>query len=236
MKRPSRDQIIRANPRSPRTFLRSATSAARCSLSRLDDAGFSLALASRAGQLSAAPQCARQYCTYESLTAVSCPSATLCATTDGQYLWVSTNPVAADATWTKSSLPNQVQRLYCPTDSLCLAASGAALEVTTDPVDAAPKWTAMNLPKIVIPATFGPAAVPLISGLSCVPARACVAVDIRGGYAFVGNPADPNSWTATKIDYSEHGDGFLTGVSCTPTGSCVAIDASGNAIVGTMSR
>ncbi len=190
-------------------------------------------------QVGAAPQCDRQYCTYDALTGVSCPSTNLCATTDGQYLWVSTNPAAAEAAWTKSTLPNRVQRLYCPTESLCLAASGAALEVTTDPVDAAPRWTAMNLPKIVIPATFGPAFVPNISGLSCVSAQPCVAVDIQGGYAFVGNPADPNSWTATKIDYSPPvpalDQGFLTGVSCTPSGRCVAVDGSGNVIVGTTS-
>jgi hypothetical protein len=190
-------------------------------------------------QVGAAPQCERQYCTYDALTVVSCSSTNLCATTDGQYLWVSTDPAAAEAAWTKSALPNRVQRLYCPTDSLCLAASGAALEVTTDPVDAAPQWTAMNLPKIVIPATFGPALAPNISGLSCVSAQPCVAVDIQGGYAFVGNPADPNSWTATKIDYSppvpalDHGS--LTGVSCTPSGRCVAVDGRGNVIVGTTS-
>jgi integrase len=71
--------------------------------------------------------------------------------------------------------------VYCPTDSLCLARSGPALEVTTDPVDAAPRWTAMNLPNIVIPSTFDS----YISGLSCVSAQLCVAVDALG-YAFVG--------------------------------------------------
>ena len=124
--------------------------------------------------------------------------------------------------------------MYCPTDSLCLARSGPALEVTTDPVDAAPRWTAMNLPNIVISSTFDS----YISGLSCVSAQLCVAVDALG-YAFVGNPANPNSWTATKIDYSppafalDHGS--LTGVSCTPSGSCVAVDGKGNVIVGTPS-
>jgi hypothetical protein len=188
-------------------------------------------------QVGADPQCERQYCTYDALTAVSCPSTNLCATTDGPHLWVSTDPAAAEAEWTKSALPNPGQTLYCPTDSLCLAASGAALEVTTDPGDAAPQWTAMNLPKIVIPATFGSALVPNISGLSCVSAQPCVAVDSQGGYAFVGDPADPNSWTATRIDYSApaFGHGSLTGVSCTPSGRCVAVDGSGNVIVGTTS-
>jgi hypothetical protein len=188
-------------------------------------------------QVGADPQCERQYCTYDALTVVSCPSTNLCATTDGPQLWVSTDPAAAEAEWTKSALPNPVQTLYCPTDSLCLAASGAALEVTTDPGDAAPQWTAMNLPNIVIPATFSPALVPNISGLSCVSARPCVAVDAQGGYAFVGDPADPNSWTAMKIDYSApaFGHGSLTGVSCTPSGRCVAVDGSGNVIVGTTS-
>ena len=190
-------------------------------------------------QIGAAPQCERQYCNYDPLTAVSCPSTNLCATTDGKYLWTSTDPTAPDAAWTKSALPSQVQRLYCPTESLCLAASSAALEVTTNPVDPAPKWTAMNLPKIVIPATFGPAFVPYISGLSCVSAQLCVAVDNQGGNTFVGNPTDPNSWTATKVDYSSPAPvlypGSLTGVSCTSSGRCVAADGSGNVVVGTTS-
>ncbi len=190
-------------------------------------------------QIGAAPQCERQYCNYDPLTAVSCPSTNLCATTDGKYLWTSTDPAATDAAWTKSALPSQVQRLYCPTESLCLAASSAALEVTTNPVDPAPKWTTMNLPKIVIPATFGPAFVPYISGLSCVSAQLCVAVDNQGGNTFVGNPTDPNSWTATKVDYSSPAPvlypGSLTGVSCTSSGRCVAADGSGNVVVGTAS-
>jgi hypothetical protein len=190
-------------------------------------------------QIGAAPECERQYCNSDPLTAVSCPSTNLCATTDGNYLWTTTDPTAADATWAKSALNSQVQRLYCPTESLCLAASAAALEVTTDPVDPAPQWTAMNLPKIVIPTTFGTALAPYISALSCVSAKLCVAVDNHGGYAFVGNPADPNSWTATKIDYSSPAPVLpgsltsLTGVSCTPSGRCVATDGSGNVVVGT---
>ena len=195
------------------------------------------ATAWRSRQVAASPQCERQYCTYDALTAVSCPSTNLCAATDGPSLWVSTDPAAAEAVWTKSALPNQVQRLYCPTEALCLAASGAALEVTTDPSDAAPQWTPMNLPKVVISATFGRPLVADISGLSCVSTQLCVAVDIQGGYAFVGNPADPNSWTARKIDYSravpavDHGS--LTGVSCTASGRCVVIDGRGNVIIGT---
>jgi hypothetical protein len=197
------------------------------------------ATAWRSQQVGAAPQCERQYCTYDALTAVSCPSANLCATTDGQYLWVSTDPTAAEPAWNRSTFPQPnfhfgETGVYCPTDSLCLARSGPALEVTTDPVDAAPRWTAMNLPNIVISSTFDS----YISGLSCVSAQLCVAVDALG-YAFVGNPANPNSWTATKIDYSppafalDHGS--LTGVSCTPSGSCVAVDGKGNVIVGTPS-
>jgi hypothetical protein len=185
-------------------------------------------------QLGANPQCEQQYCTDDPLTAVSCPSTNLCATMDTQYLWVSTNPGSADAAWTKSSLPNLVQSLYCPTDSLCLA-WGAALEVTTDPADAAPHWTAMTLPKMVLSATLGPAFALNISGLSCVSTQLCVAVDSQGGFAFVGDPTEPDSWTATKIDNFAHDDGSLTAVSCTPTGQCVAVDGGGDVIIGTTS-
>lgn len=182
-------------------------------------------------QVGAAPQCERQYCYEDPLTAVSCPSANLCATTDGNYLWTTIDPSVGDAVWAKSPLPGGASKLYCPTESLCLVASNATLETTSDPADPSPQWTAMNLPKVVVPATFGAAAAS-ISGLSCVSAQLCVAVDQAGGYAFVGNPSDRNSWTATKIDDSSPG---LTGVSCNPGGACVAVDGTGHILVGTAS-
>jgi hypothetical protein len=191
-------------------------------------------------QLGAPPVCDIKYgCNYDGLTAVSCASANLCATTDGTYLWTSTDPTAAAAAWSKSELPGRASKLSCPTESLCLAASNATLETTSDPADPSPQWTAMNLPKVVIRATFGPAAVPSISGLSCVSAGLCVAVDQLGGYAFAGNPSDPNSWTATKIDYAAPfpvvSPGSLAGVSCLPSGRCVAVDGTGHVLFGTAS-
>ena len=182
---------------------------------------------------------ANQYCNDDSLTAVSCPSSSFCATTDGNDLWTSTDPSTPGAVWSKSPLPKRLKTvtgvwtLYCPTQSLCLAASNATLETTSDPADRSPQWTAANLPKVVAPADFYSG----ISGVSCVSVQLCVAVEDAGGYAFVGNPSDPNSWTATKIDYSSPAlaPRSLTGVSCTPSGRCVAVDGSGNVIVGTTS-
>jgi hypothetical protein len=196
-------------------------------------------------QLGIPPQCSgsvHQYCNYDSLDAVSCPSISFCATTDGVDLWTSTDPSTPGAGWSKSPLPklhnDGYQRVYCPTQSLCLAGSKARLETTSDPADPSPQWTAANLPKVVLPPSPNSGVAPSISGVSCVSAQLCVAVE--GGYAFVGNPSDPNSWTATKIDYSSPPPAFadadsLTGVSCTPSGRCVAIDGSGNVIVGTTS-
>ncbi|MGN6167303.1 MAG: hypothetical protein ACTHQQ_03905 [Solirubrobacteraceae bacterium] len=198
---------------------------------------------------------AHQYCMVDPLTAVSCPSVSFCATTDGTDLWTSTDPSTPGAVWSKSPLPKPfkppalVSTLYCPTQSLCLATSNATLEITSDPADPSPQWTAANLPKVVPaadfvppadaipPGEFGSAAVPSTSSVSCVSVQLCVAVDQQGGYAFVGNPSDPNSWTATKIDYFSPALApvSLTGVSCIPSGRCVAVDGSGNVIVGTTS-
>jgi hypothetical protein len=62
-------------------------------------------------QVGAAPLCERPYCSYDALTAVSCPSANLCATTDGNYLWTSTDPSTRGAVWSKSQLPSRVSTL-----------------------------------------------------------------------------------------------------------------------------
>jgi hypothetical protein len=190
-------------------------------------------------QVGAATYCERQYCYNDPLTAVSCPSTNLCATTDGNYLWTSTDPSAGDAVRAKSPLPSSTSKLYCPTESLCMAASNADVETTSDPADPSPHWTTMNLPKVVIPDGFGPAVQLSVSGLSRVSAQLCVAVDQSGGYAFVGNPSDPNSWTATNVDdfspLRVSGAGSLTGVSCNPDGTCVAVDGTGHILVGTAS-
>jgi hypothetical protein len=199
---------------------------------------------------------AHQYCMVDSLTAVSCPSISFCASTDGNDLWTSTDPSTPGAAWSKSPLPKLfkpptlLSTLYCPTQSLCLATSNATLNTTNDPADPSPQWTAANLPKVVPaadfvpppadsipPGEFGSAAVPSTSSVSCVSVQLCVAVDQQGGYAFVDNPGDPNSWTATKIDYSAPASAplSLTGVSCTPTGRCVAVDGSGHVVIGATS-
>lgn len=183
--------------------------------------------------------CDKYGCGYDSIQAVSCASPELCAATDGPNLWVSTDPGKANATWAKSPMPDSFHVLTCPADDLCVSANGEEIDATTNPSSPSPTWIVTHLPMVTGTSGFGVTSHGLVSSVSCPSAQLCVAVDAIAGYAFTGNPTDPSSWTATKIDSPltglNLGQTSLTGVSCSPSGPCVAVDASGNAIVGTVS-
>jgi hypothetical protein len=183
--------------------------------------------------------CGDDGCDYDSIQAVSCASPQLCAATDDANLWVSTDPGAANPTWTKSQMPPSGRVLTCPADDLCVSANGEEIDATTNPSSASPTWTVTHLPTVTGDSGFGTTSPGSVSSVSCPSTQLCVAVDKIAGYAFAGNPTDPSSWTATKIDSPLVSHGVppvsLTSVSCPPSGPCVAVDAVGNAIVGSMS-
>lgn len=192
-------------------------------------------------QLGVAPyDCDKYGCTYDSITAVSCASQKLCGATDGYDLWVSTDPGADGATWVESQLPSTSSTLACPADDLCVGAGAAEIYATTDPSDASPTWTVTQLPKITNPAPSGTSMLASVSSVSCLSRQLCVAIDESAGYAFAGNPTDPNSWTATRIEPPLPGPhqspvAAVTGVSCAPAGPCIAVDTAGAIIIGRVS-
>jgi hypothetical protein len=187
-------------------------------------------------QLGQPPVCEKYGCDYDTLTAVSCSSEQLCAATDGPNLWVSTDPGATNASWTKSQMPPSWYVLTCPADNLCVSANGEEIDATTDPSAPTPTWIATHLPTVTGPSGFGTVSQGSVSSISCPSTQLCAAVDKIAGYAFTGNPTDPSSWTATKLDTPLAGFNFgptsLTGVSCPSSGPCIAVDAIGKAFVG----
>jgi hypothetical protein len=187
-------------------------------------------------QLGQPPVCDKYGCNDDSIEAVSCASAQLCSATDGPNLWVSTDPGATGATWTKSQMPRSSGVLTCPSDNLCVSANVEEIDATTNPSSPSPTWTVTHLPRVTGPGGFGQVSTGFVSSISCLSTQLCVAVDKVAGYAFSGNPTDPSSWTATKIDTPLPGLNLgpigLTGVSCAPSGPCFAVDAAGKVVVG----
>jgi hypothetical protein len=191
--------------------------------------------------LGGSPGCDKYGCAYDQIYRVSCPTANMCAATDGLNLWASTNPTSGASAWIESPLPTDTGfYLTCPSASMCVVATSTTIYATTDPTDPTPHWTTSALPQVEIP-TLGPEGTatspisPLISGISCVSTSLCVAIDHEGGYALSGDPTG-GPWTATEIDFSRSnpiiGPQSLTDISCHPNGRCVAVDGLGYAFIG----
>ena len=151
-------------------------------------------------QLGEPPECGNYECTEDPIEAVACAPEQLCAATDGSNLWSSTDPGTPGATWTKSQMRLNSGVLTCPTENLCVSADREEIDATTDPSSPSPTWIATHLPTVTGTGDSGAPATGLVSSVSCPSTQLCVAVDDGAGYAFTGNPTDPNSWTATKID------------------------------------
>jgi hypothetical protein len=85
-----------------------------------------------------------------SLSALSCPIASLCVATDnlGNIL-TSTDPTGGTSTWTKTSVAPYLGAVLCPSVSLCIASDADGNILTsTDPTGGANTWTsaAVDIP------------------------------------------------------------------------------------------
>lgn len=158
------------------------------------------------------------------LTAISCPSTTLCVAVDGQSnAVISTNPAADDPVWTRSPArltANFLASVSCASSALCVAVDEmGALAITTNPTAATPTWTAYaNVD-----------AARRFTGISCPSTTLCVAVDANGNAVTSTNPtAASPSWSVTSA--STRG---LRAVACPSTALCIGVGIGGNLTVST---
>jgi hypothetical protein len=154
------------------------------------------------------------------VTAVSCPSVSLCVgVDDGGRVLRSTDP-ARPISWSRADVDGAIPLtgVDCPTVSLCVA-----IDAHGDVVSSTNAFrTRANFVKLDPPGT-------VLTAVSCASASFCVAVD-GARHAFVStHPAGgPRAW-----ERQSGVDGGLTALSCPTRSLCVAVDDAGNAIVGT---
>jgi hypothetical protein len=153
----------------------------------------------------------------EPLSAVSCPSESLCVAVDrGGQAVASTSPGSGTG-WVRSPIggAGALSAVSCPTSSLCVAVdeSGRAFE-TLDPGPFA-GWSSQ-----AIDATGH------LRGVSCTAVPLCVAVDDAGIALVTTNPGPGAVWSPAEIDPHNK----LRGVSCTGASSCVAVDEAGDVL------
>lgn len=154
-----------------------------------------------------------------SLTAISCPSVTLCVALDtAGDLVTSTNPTGGSGAWV--TFPGLVDdfglgSVSCPTATLCVATDSLTGEVltSTDPTGGVGAWQGATVDNGDV-----------LNGVNCPDASLCVAVDANGDTGDVLTSSDPTggaaAWSAAaNIDSS----GGLDQVSCTVSRLCIAV-------------
>lgn len=167
----------------------------------------------------------------ESLTAISCPSTSLCvAVDDAGYVFASIDPTGGASGWTRRLVDNTAtggiyapNGISCPSVSLCVAITyyqGAVL-TSRNPTGGASAWKSTQLDD-----SFAGAP----TDISCASASQCVIVDDGGNATVSTNPTGGSAaWHETKIDGTDQ----LHAVSCPSVFLCVAVDNVGNVVVGT---
>ena len=157
------------------------------------------------------------------LSAISCPSASLCVAVDGQGdVLTSIDPAGGAGTWKITNVhgTNGIESISCPSVSLCVAVDqkGNVLS-STNPTGGRAAWASAN-----VDGTNS------FFDVSCASGSLCVAVDENGHVITSTKPnGGASAWKAALID----GGNELVGVSCTVASLCVIVDANGDPVVST---
>jgi hypothetical protein len=163
------------------------------------------------------------------LTAVSCPSASLCVAGDeAGTILSSTNPSGGPIAWSIAPvLPNApISGISCPSISLCVAVSGQDVLTATDPSAGASAWTKTTFDQ---GAYAGPISCPSVS--LCVAGGGAAGID---GGATVLTSTDPtggaSSWSTVPLASS---DETVDAISCASVSLCVAATNKGDLFTST---
>jgi hypothetical protein len=172
------------------------------------------------------------------MTAVSCPSLSLCvAADDTGDLIATTHPTGRAAAWSVSSVvgSDPLAAISCPSTSLCVAVDDAGNLVTsTTPWDRRRAWTVTRLDP---PYSAPPASYPYaLLDVSCPSLSLCVAIDGAGDiFASTHPTGGAATWKLTRLPggrASPDSADAYGAVSCTSRTLCVTV-GNGDAEVPT---
>lgn len=153
-----------------------------------------------------------------SLNDVVCPSASLCAASDGGYgnVATSTNPSGGASTWSLADVDgtSALTGIGCASASLCVAGDGSGdVLSSTNPAGGLPAWQLSH------------AASTFFSHFSC-PSTSLCAVGAPSAVLTSTSPTSSNPWSVNAIN----GAGLVNGISCPSTSLCVAVDNLGQVL------
>jgi hypothetical protein len=155
------------------------------------------------------------------LTAVSCPSTSLCVAADrnGSIL-TSTSP--SRGPWRAVDVDSKpgffgITAISCATSSFCAAVDGAGNVITsTHPTGGASAWRLRNIDGSKT-----------LFGISCASASMCVAVDDTAALASTNPTGGTTAWQRAIVDRTTN---HMNAVTCPSAAMCVAVDQSGNVV------
>jgi photosystem II stability/assembly factor-like uncharacterized protein len=152
------------------------------------------------------------------LSAISCPTESLCVAVDASGRALRTlDPTAAVPSWGAVAVTGTpLSAVSCASATLCVAVGGHGAFTSGD---GGASWSP--------PASIDPEGT--LTSVVCPAASLCVAVD-QAGRAFATNGPGSASWPSFEIDPANH----LQAVSCSSASSCVTVDTAGRAF-GTQS-
>ena len=163
---------------------------------------------------------------YAAVTAIACPTASLCVAGDeNSNVVTSTDPSGGAPAWVPTGVRqtplNPITGISCPTAGFCLATTAGGVLTSTDPTGGPGAWT---FAAVDLSQRLGEPSCPTVSfcavavnGPASSPGQLLISTDPTGG---------PTTWTETQV--SAHG---LSGLSCPTAGFCAATDAAGEVIV-----
>jgi WD40-like Beta Propeller Repeat len=159
----------------------------------------------------------------EPISAVACPTPSLCIAGGVGDIFTATDPPGGKSAWSvtalSANLGPEILDLSCPSTSLCLGiGSNHALLSSTDPTGGAGAWTQPGIDPENI-----------LGALSCPSVSLCVATDV-GGILTSKDPAGgASAWARTSI-----GQGVLAyDISCPSVSLCVATVTQGEILTST---
>jgi hypothetical protein len=161
-----------------------------------------------------------------SLTAVSCPTLTLCAAIDNVGNVVTS---AAPASATPGWQVNLTAGLLSPTSISCPQAAFCVATVSGGKIASAASPSGMWTSTLIDPPTGTP--VHTLTGVSCPTSALCVAVDDHGNLLSSTNPtAGAPAWSPPgSIDTTT----AINAISCPTTTFCAAVDAKNQVLTST---
>jgi hypothetical protein len=159
------------------------------------------------------------------LTAVSCPSASLCVAVSGGNGAASgkvlTSSEPAAGSWRATQLPGtpDLRGVSCATPALCVAvAKGGRIFVSSNPAGGASAWHEVSSPT---PRD--------LQAVSCVASLLCVAGDAGGNLLTSADPTGGAPFSATNAA----GSVPITGLTCPTPARCIAVDNNADVLTST---